>query len=595
MQSPMIRQEKIMNKSPQYAEQWIGREVRPLPISEGGRRLPTQITDPQQIRMNLNDYDTRQHSFGSNRFADGGLATKVMDFVGDKLGNFIGDSQAGKTIVDTIGGEIQKGSTAEDIGGVAGSAIGGLIGGGIYPSLYTTNIGAKIGKDFGSDVVRDLQNPEKGMLQTITRSPFGNPTPTGMMVNLLPDSIKNWNPMPAIGDGVVDFFGFAEGGRAERPDPNRVNSLGFKVGATINDAGNNFAQKMYDRVSNTVHDAVPDFIQDRFQTDLGEWAGRKVGDPISALGYDAARSVDDAVHQNFPVSANSMKAINTGIGIGTGINNAANTIGDGIANLGNSVADFFGFAEGGTVDGYADQPEQAEYAQAAEMIRQEGGPEDTILAHINPLEAKMLSVLSNGATINQVTGLPQFGMLGDAMNTLGKYTAQNIGKDLLGKAGSTVGNWIHPQAGNMLEGVASDFGDQFGSKIDQGVKSIPSYIGNSALEAGKHTFGKNIGSKAGPYIGDKVGDYLTGDNGQGFGRVIGDRIGQDINSAIPSDLGGGGQHYQDVLSSMPGKLANDTLNHYTGGYANTVGNTINSAVDTVKGYWPFAHGGYTGK
>lgn len=48
------------------------------------------------------------------------------------------------------------------------------------------------------------------------------------------------------------------------------------------------------------------------------------------------------------------------------------------------------------------------YPSLAEMIRQQGEGEDTVLAHINPIEAEMLDVM-NGSTVNPVTGLPQFG------------------------------------------------------------------------------------------------------------------------------------------------------------------------------------------
>ena len=55
----------------------------------------------------------------------------------------------------------------------------------------------------------------------------------------------------------------------------------------------------------------------------------------------------------------------------------------------------------------------------AEKIRQKGVNGDTVLAHINPLEARMLGQMSGNGSINPKTGLPQFNFLSD----LGKAIA----------------------------------------------------------------------------------------------------------------------------------------------------------------------------
>jgi hypothetical protein len=47
-------------------------------------------------------------------------------------------------------------------------------------------------------------------------------------------------------------------------------------------------------------------------------------------------------------------------------------------------------------------------AGAAESLRQKGRGGDTILAHINPEEAKMLKAMGGSGTINPATGLPEF-------------------------------------------------------------------------------------------------------------------------------------------------------------------------------------------
>jgi hypothetical protein len=81
----------------------------------------------------------------------------------------------------------------------------------------------------------------------------------------------------------------------------------------------------------------------------------------------------------------------------------------------------------------------------AEMIRQQGGEEDLILAHINPIEAQMLGVLANGGKINETTGLPQFGFL----NKPWKATKSILG----GAGGAILGNMILPGVGGILGGA----------------------------------------------------------------------------------------------------------------------------------------------
>src|SRR5271154_1327566 len=72
------------------------------------------------------------------------------------------------------------------------------------------------------------------------------------------------------------------------------------------------------------------------------------------------------------------------------------------------------------------------YPSLAEMIREQGGEEDTILAHINPLEAQILGLMANGGRVNPVTGLPQFGLF----NKPGKWLKGSLG----GAGGAIIGN-----------------------------------------------------------------------------------------------------------------------------------------------------------
>ncbi len=106
----------------------------------------------------------------------------------------------------------------------------------------------------------------------------------------------------------------------------------------------------------------------------------------------------------------------------------------------------FGYAKGGKVKKNKKKgPQMNPFPSLAEMIRQEGEGEDQVLAHINPIEAQMLSVLSNGGSINPVTGLPQFGLF----NKPGKWLKSMAG----GTGGAIIGNMILPGIGGVIGGA----------------------------------------------------------------------------------------------------------------------------------------------
>jgi hypothetical protein len=99
------------------------------------------------------------------------------------------------------------------------------------------------------------------------------------------------------------------------------------------------------------------------------------------------------------------------------------------------------YKEGGKVKSQKTNP----YPSLAEMIRQQGKGEDTILAHINPLEAEILKGIGGKGTINPKTGLPQFGFF--------KNPFKAIKSVLGGGAGAILGNMILPGVGGILGGA----------------------------------------------------------------------------------------------------------------------------------------------
>ena len=94
-----------------------------------------------------------------------------------------------------------------------------------------------------------------------------------------------------------------------------------------------------------------------------------------------------------------------------------------------------------------------------EQVRKKGRNGDTILAHINPLEAKMLKAAGGSGTINPKTGLPEFrgGFFSNRYWDKGAWK-----RDALAIAGNVVGNMILPGAGGIIGAAA---GSAAGTKI----------------------------------------------------------------------------------------------------------------------------------
>lgn len=89
-----------------------------------------------------------------------------------------------------------------------------------------------------------------------------------------------------------------------------------------------------------------------------------------------------------------------------------------------------------------------------EEVRKKGRNGDTILAHINPIEAIMLKKAGGSGTINPKTGLLEFGFFSNP----GKWLKSVIGP----AAGMVLGNMILPGIGGVVGGA---LGGAAGSKI----------------------------------------------------------------------------------------------------------------------------------
>jgi hypothetical protein len=155
----------------------------------------------------------------------------------------------------------------------------------------------------------------------------------------------------------------------------------------------------------------------------------------------------------------------------------------------NSV--YTNYAEGGEVKNKKAKKEKNNpYPSLAEMIRQQGQGEDSILAHINPLEAMMLQQMGGSGTINPVTGLPQYSFWSKPWKAM---------KSVIGGAGGAIlGNMILPGVGGVIGGALGQGGQNAlrGKSIGMGALKgglagamLPSAA--SALGAGASGLGMN--------------------------------------------------------------------------------------------------------
>jgi hypothetical protein len=155
------------------------------------------------------------------------------------------------------------------------------------------------------------------------------------------------------------------------------------------------------------------------------------------------------------------------------------------------------------------------YPALAEMIRAQGKGEDTILAHINPLEAMMLKEMGGSGKINPATGLPQFGFL--------KNPFKAIKSILGGVGGSIVGNMIMPGVGGIAGGA-------IGNALGAGMRGQKNY-GQAALKGGLMgaalpSIAGWAGSGANALGMNSAGQYLTDYGNQNaimpsIGKMIG--------------------------------------------------------------------------
>ena len=133
-----------------------------------------------------------------------------------------------------------------------------------------------------------------------------------------------------------------------------------------------------------------------------------------------------------------------------------------------------------------------------EQVRKKGRNGDTILAHINPLEAKMLKRAGGSGTINPKTGLPEFGLLSNPKKWFKSVAGGGIG--------AVVGNMLLPGIGGVIGGAA---GGAFGSKVRGRKDAGQAALRGAAMGAMLPTVAGLAGTGANAMGATNVGHALT--------------------------------------------------------------------------------------
>lgn len=190
------------------------------------------------------------------------------------------------------------------------------------------------------------------------------------------------------------------------------------------------------------------------------------------------------------------------------------------------------YAKGGAVK----SGKKSDIYSMAEKIRQKGKGEDTILAHINPIEAKLLKGIGGSGTINPDTGLPQFGFF----NNPKKWMKSVAG----GGLGAVIGNMLLPGVGGVIGGA---LGGAAGSKVRGRKDMLGSAIRGAGIGAALPTVASGLGSLTGSLGSKGMSQFLTNyGNNNGILSSLDSLIG---GSGLSSAVGGGAMLPSSAMGS----------------------------------------------
>jgi hypothetical protein len=249
--------------------------------------------------------------------------------------------------------------------------------------------------------------------------------------------------------------------------------------------------------------------------------------------------------------------------------------------VGANNSTYTNYAEGGKVKNKKPKKEKHNpYPSLAEMIRQQGQGEDSILAHINPLEAMMLQQMGGSGTTNPITGLPQYSFWSKPWKAM---------KSVVGGAGGAIlGNMILPGVGGVIGGALGQGGQNAlrGKSIGMGalkgglagamLPSAASALGAGASGVGLNSAGNflsNYGAQNAilPSLGLGSGGVSAGDTAISANPIV-NNMANNTNS-ITGSVGAASPNFMDKLSgntssflSKPKNLL--TLATIAGSFAN---------------------------
>lgn len=163
------------------------------------------------------------------------------------------------------------------------------------------------------------------------------------------------------------------------------------------------------------------------------------------------------------------------------------------------------YAEGGSV-----RPQNL--SQMAELIREEGDEDDSILAHINPEEAHELAH-SHGMDVNPLTGLPQFGRF--------RRKLRHFTKKLIHKAvpvvGAVLGNTLLPGLGAPIGGALANVVRAKVEHKDPFKAAMRGMGVGAGLSYGLPLLGQGLSSLGATNLGAGLSAIGAGQYGQGLG------------------------------------------------------------------------------
>ena len=186
------------------------------------------------------------------------------------------------------------------------------------------------------------------------------------------------------------------------------------------------------------------------------------------------------------------------------------------------------YAKGGRVNQHP--------SSLTEFIRQQGRNGDTVLAHINPIEAHILKSIGGSGTINPNTGLPEFFKKPKWVKKAQKWMAGSAG----GGIGAVVGNMIMPGIGGVIGGA---LGGAAGSAVRGRKDYMQAGLRGAAMGAMLPTAAGLVGTGANAMGATNVGHELTK-----YGN---------INAVLPSigfggESSGVGSYMSPAMNAMGG-------------------------------------------